>query len=641
MTGPERSPSLDEMKPIGKSTHTAFRPRGKERLLRESTGSVTGTTRRQETGFGCDAQQSNPSVIPSYVPSLAQNILSYLILLGGVLTIPAAAYLTIASYTGIPFWDEWAALHSLATTPHPLPLGWFFWQHNEHRILIYRLLLLADFHFFHGRQVLLYVSMFVMQLGFLVTMAWLLRRVGELRGALWRTTVGLAAFCLFCPSQWENFCWAFQVSFFVPGFFALLAFLSVVLYQRPGGTPGRRWSYVILGLTVASIATYSNGNGMLIWPLLLGIAVMLRVPFKMIGVYALFGFCVSASYFFRYNSPTNHSQPLESLSHMSTVVEYVAKYFGGSFAWITRSYFVPIGWGALLAAMALIAWTIARGHIRRPLPLILVGLILFCLMSAFITALGRINFGTDQAFASRYQTLAMLFWFCLACLLLLALVSAEGRASTSSLMAGIVVIMIIAAATFRFPLREARARRAWQNAASMALMTRVPDYGTIAHTYQLSQIPWQDSLYLRDQHLSFFSTGLYRQLDEPLASAYHISPQNPCQGHVDSVELVPDERTDSVGLKICGWTVDAKSRRPLRQIIVAVDGKIAGFGGVGFERRDVVAALHSGRALLSGWIGFAQVPVSARVLEVYGQVNGGGGICESARVPVPTHGRRF
>ena len=598
---------------------------------------MTSTTRCQEPGFGSDAQQSNPLVIASYVPSLAQNILSYLVLLGGVLTIPAMPYLTIASYTGMPLWDEWGALHSLVTTPHPLPLGWFFEQNNEHRILLSRLLLLADFHFFHGRQVLLFVSMFVIQLGFLVTMAWLLRGVGELRGALWRTAVGLAAFCLFCPSQWESFSMAFLVSFFVPGFFALIAFLSVVLYQRSGGTLGSGWSYVILGLTVASIATYSNASGMLIWPVLLGIAVMLRVPLKMIGVYAFFGFCVSASYFFHYNSPTWHAQPLESLCHMSTLVEYIAKYFGSSFPWSTPSYSVPIGWEALVVAMALIAWTIARGHIRRPLPLILVGLMLFCLMTAFITALGRINFGTDQAFTSRYQTGALLFWFCLSCLLLLAFVSAEGRVFTTSLMAGIVVIMIIAAANFGFPLREVRARRAWQNAASLALITRVPDYGTIAHTYPLSQIPWQDSLYLRDRHLSIYSTDLYRQLDEPLSSAYHISAQSLCQGYVDSVKLVPDERTDSVGLKISGWTVDTKSRRPVRQVIVTVDGKIVGFGGLGFERSDVVAALHSPRALLSGWIGFARIPVSARVLEVYGRVNGSGGVCEVARVPVPTH----
>jgi hypothetical protein len=570
------------------------------------------------------------------VPSLAQNILSYLILLGGVLTIPAAACLTIASYTGVPFWDEWETDYSLLTAPHPLPLGWLFEQHSEHRILYFKLLQLADFHFFHGRQVLLFVSMFVSQLGFLVTMAWLLWRVGELRGARWRTAAGLAAFCLFCPSQWENFSWAFQVSFFASGLFALLAFLSVVLYQRSGGTRRSDWSYVILGLTVVSIATYSNANGMLIWPLLFGMAAMLRVPLKLMGVYALFGIGISASYFFHYNSPPYHAQPLESLRHISTVVEYIARYFGSSFPWSTHDYEVTIGWEAVLVAMALIAWTIARGHLRRPFPLILIGLMLFCLMTAFLTALGRINFGTDQALSSRYQTCALLFWFCLSCLLLV-LVSAEARFLTTILMAGIVVIMILAAANVESPFRVTRARRTWQNAASLALITRVPDYLTIAHITGSSELSWQVSLYLRDRHLSIFSTDLYRKLDQPLASVYHISPRSLCEGHVRSVKLVPDERTDSVGLKIIGWTLDAKSQRPVRQIVLVEGGKIVGFGGLGFEEWDLVAALHSRQALRSGWIGFARVPVSARALEIYGQVNKSGEICEVASVPVPTH----
>jgi hypothetical protein len=204
-------------------------------------------------------------------------------------------------------------------------------------------------------------------------------------------------------------------------------------------------------------------------------------------------------------------------------------------------------------------------------------------------------------------------------------------------MAGIVVIMILAAANVESPFRVTRARRTWQNAASLALITRVPDYLTIAHITGSSELSWQVSLYLRDRHLSIFSTDLYRKLDQPLASVYHISPRSLCEGHVRSVKLVPDERTDSVGLKIIGWTLDAKSQRPVRQIVLVEGGKIVGFGGLGFEEWDLVAALHSRQALRSGWIGFARVPVSARALEIYGQVNKSGEICEVASVPVPTH----
>ena len=105
---------------------------------------------------------------------------------------------------------------------------------------------------------------------------------------------------------------------------------------------------------------------------------------------------------------------------------------------------------------------------------------------------------------------------------------------------------------------------------------------------------------------------------------------------MDIVKFVPEERPGWVGLKISGWTVDAKSRWPVQRIVAAADGKIVGFGVLGFERTDVAADLHSRRVLLSGWIGFAQVPASAKSLNVYGQVDRNGAVCEVATVAVPS-----
>ena len=439
--------------------------------LKESTDGEMSASQGCAQSSASGALQGSSSVATGYVPSLAQNVLSYIILLGGALSIAGAAYLTITSYTGIAFWDEWDTIRTLLATHRLFPVGWLFKQHNEHRMFLYKLLFLADLNLFHGRQVLLFVSMYVIQFGFLATFAWMLRGLGELRGALWRTSVGLAAFCLFCPSQWENFSMAFQVSFFAAGFLALLAVLSVVLYQRSRGSAGRGWPYVVLGVLVASIATYSNGNGIFVWPILLGIAAMLRMPLKTIGVYALCGFCVGASYFFNYATPSQSARPIESFHHMPAVGEYVATYFGSSFPWGTIAYSVPIGWEALFAAAALIAWAIARRRQRHPLFLILAGLLLFSLMTAFITALARVNLGTNQATASRYQTFALLFWFCLSTLLLLALAGAGGRGFVTALMAGVVIVMAIAAANYRMPLRVVKARRAWRTAASLALVT--------------------------------------------------------------------------------------------------------------------------------------------------------------------------
>ncbi len=61
------------------------------------------------------------------------TVLSWVILLGGLLTIGVAAYMVFASYSPLPFWDEWSELHYFAAERHPPFLSWLWTQHNEHK----------------------------------------------------------------------------------------------------------------------------------------------------------------------------------------------------------------------------------------------------------------------------------------------------------------------------------------------------------------------------------------------------------------------------------------------------------------------------------------------------------------------------
>jgi hypothetical protein len=590
------------------------------------------------------------AVVPSFNATRVESVLSWLILIFGIATLGFAGYLTVASYTSVPFMDEWVVLDSLATAPHPLPLGWLVLQNGEHRILFYKLLLLADLQLSKGNHLLIFVTMYAVQLLFLAIIAWTLRTIGRIRGVLWRASVGGGAFCLFCPSQWENLSWAFQISFFLVEFFAFLAILSIAHYGSRDRSPGRRWQYVLLAIMAAAAATYSNANGMLVWPVLICIAVALKASPRVTGVLAASGLSFVAPYFFHYTTPIQHARPLQSIRHPLILIEYVAKYFGGSFL---GRLAVPIGVAGLLAAAALAMGAIIRRDIRRPIIAVLFGLILFCFATASVTALGRLNFGTDQAFASRYQTFALLFWFGLGCLLFLTISANGGRQLRTTLLAAVVVIMLLSAVRYKRCLRGAMEKRVQENVGSFALMTGVPDQKAVSLLFPINDNLWRqfppaaqneikvmipkilavDSRYLRDRQLSFFSGELYRQLNHPLTSAYRIEPQQTCVGYVDAVERVRISETNSVGLRISGWAVDARSRGPVRRIVVSANDAVVGFGEPGFERLDLGTELRSEAAPSSGWIAYAQVPASATSMEVYGVVDGHRGVCRIASVP--------
>ena len=88
--------------------------------------------------------------------------LSWAVLLTGIGSGIASAYLVVTTYSPVPHWDEWALFYDLANGVKSL--GWLWQQHNEHRILTTRLLFLLDVELFHGTQIFLLAAIFLTQL---------------------------------------------------------------------------------------------------------------------------------------------------------------------------------------------------------------------------------------------------------------------------------------------------------------------------------------------------------------------------------------------------------------------------------------------------------------------------------------------
>ncbi len=160
----------------------------------------------------------------------AAALLSYLILASGIATIGVAAYMVVICYTRLPWSDGWTQIFVGARGENPFSLHWLWQQHNEHRLLIPKIFLALDLRFFAARQKLLLAVIFIVQLLEWWLLCWSMRYLGGWRRAQWRTGAGLAAFCLFCPSQWENLTWGFQTCFVLPGFCATLSFVALLLY---------------------------------------------------------------------------------------------------------------------------------------------------------------------------------------------------------------------------------------------------------------------------------------------------------------------------------------------------------------------------------------------------------------------------
>ena len=536
----------------------------------------------------------------------ATSLLSYLVLAGGVTTIGVAAYTVMVCYTSLPWSDGWTQIFVAARDENPFSLHWLWQQHNEHRLLIPKLFLALDLRFFAAKQKLLLAAIFGIQLLEWWLLCWSMRSLGGWRGAQWRTGAGLAAFCLFCPSQWENLTWGFQTCFVLPGLFATLSFVSLLLYwDRSQRHIAGAAKFVILSVIAAIAGICSLANGLLLLPMLLLAAAVLRLRYSVLVTYATTALISIAFYFHNYARPPQSSNPIASARSPLKLIEYVATYFGSSWtygnSWTHHSLALAPCIGFVgLAIAAVFLWRFCRPEKEaRPFHTLLLLLILFCVGTAFLTALGRVADGNSQAFASRYQTISLLFWWCVGCFVLSAAKQSGKQLLLTLAQVLIVAVLLRGALLVRYPLHEAREHAFEQRSTAAALMTSVDDRQQIEHTfpdasYVLSVVP-----YMRGHRLSIFSEPNPVDQNAFMEDLFQVANSGACQGEVQSVDSI--NTAAAWYLRISGWAWDRNASRPAEEIIAASNGKVVGLGAMG----DSISPVRAGHPeITTSFVGF-------------------------------------
>jgi hypothetical protein len=544
------------------------------------------------------------------------SALSYAVLLGGILTIAVALYMVVVSYSSLPLMDGWSEV-SLVRGANPLSPAHLWRQHNEHRLVIPKLFLAADLQLFQARQVFLLASILVIQFLHLALLSWSMRVLGGWRGALWRTGAGVTAFCLFCPSQWENFVWGFQVCFVLPPLFATLSFVALLLYGRESQqNPDKPMAskFLVVSIAAALGASYSLANGSLLWPLLVAAALYLRLRVAAVLSLAITGVVSTLLYLYHYAPPPRHAHPIASIGAPLHLLKYWAVYFVGS--WTHRHSRAPEL--IALAGLAIVVMMLLRvrsyARVFRTFAIQLVLTMMFCAATALITAAGRLNLGTQQAFASRYQTIALLFWCCLG-LLLLGSTFSHPRMRYSFLVTQVclLVIFVRGAAIAQYPIGYARRLGFERNVAAAALLTNVNDPEQLKKVYpQLDRLLVM-ARYMKANQLSVFSGSVSSQLGKPLESVFPLAAFDACAGTVESVDVLVEGR----GLRVVGWAWDRKHNQPPSEIVVTTNGIVTGLGAVG----EFHHCARSMKPLVSssyiGYVGYLPEPPPGSIVNFY------------------------
>ena len=315
----------------------------------------------------------------------------------------STALMTVLCRHAVPYWDQWDNL----IAGRNVTWAWLVSQHNEHRILVPRLIYLFDAWFLDERNDLELFANFALQFATAVIVTFMglkLIRPG------WRGGIVIASLTvtmMFSAIQWENISSPFQVQFFLVCFAAAACF-AVFIEARP------QWLLLAVVFLLQVLAVFSLASGILVPVVTIILALWLRRSRVQVVIQVAVATVLLGLYLHGYVTPPDSQDTITAPSGPLSLAAYLLNelgifpeaFFGRDTLWV---HIVSGGLGLILL-MGLIATNRSRpGPIARA-ETPLVGITLFVLGMCVLTAFGRARFGIEQATSGRYVTPVLLFW---------------------------------------------------------------------------------------------------------------------------------------------------------------------------------------------------------------------------------------
>ena len=511
----------------------------------------------------------------------------------------------VSLHSSLPWFDDWSNLNlfrywaegSLSV------LGALASQFGEHRLLVPRLVFLADDLFFRGQGWLELGAILLVQAFHASLFAMVLGGATSRGGGRW----GLAALIvamMFSLKQAANFSSSFQLQFvgvFAAATFAFMLFGRVVERAEAGlavGTP------LAGSLIAAAISTYCMANGLICGFILIVLALAARLGVRIVAVVAFVWIALVILYAQGYHASPGHAPLSDALRRPIALAVYTACYLGNLAGESNPHGAAVLGFSGIVATAAA-ALLVMRRVVERRSGFALLGVMLFCGATALLTGTGRLSLGVGQALEQRYVTGSVVFWSAQLCFWWIATPRRLPRAALSGLGVWLAVVLVGAQAAAKPALSS---QKHDQDTAADLLLLGLDDPATIARIAWVEADVQDDVPVLRGAAISIFGGPEASLFGHPLAASGSVAAPESCTGGIGTA--LSDPRLGQNGVRVAGWGRDEAHHRRLRRILLADPTGII----VGLAVPDV-----PGRGL-GDWRGFAVTP-SGTALTAYGIVD--------------------
>ncbi|SEM34031.1 hypothetical protein SAMN02800694_0706 [Luteibacter sp. UNCMF331Sha3.1] len=522
-------------------------------------------------------------------PSLARRLATTCIGLSTLMVLLSIVGI-VRAYSPVPYWDMWDGYVGFFLRASSEGWSALFEAHNEHRLILARLLFYPDIAWFGGMGILPLVANVALAGGVAFSLcraALTLTTEGSppTRHAIVALIVGMAFFW----SQRENFTWAFQTQFFLAEALPLFAFqlaASGASAKRAGNLPA-------MGTACAFLAIGAMANGILVFPLLLFLGACIGLGRRWLFGTGLITIATIALFLRAFRGGQTHVPMLLVLQDRPfEVLHFVLRYLGSPLYFALGAAPPAIPSAEVSGAVLLVGacWLVPaawRERRSRPLRIAMLAVVSYVVASALGTALGRlpIQYGLAGALVSRYSSLAMLAWLALVVAASPGLAAGLSRARVPALICAVLLAML------PWQLRAARSQASitWnRELAGLALATGTNDPEAISAVYprEATDIALDTATRARAAGLPPFGRPVFASASGWLGSKL---AQPVCQGGIETSRPLSDEGDQ----RIDGHLRQAFSQSAGQPALV-VDGRDTIVGWVlvaprGARRRDDAA----------------------------------------------------
>jgi len=537
--------------------------------------------------------------------SLTQKNITILFVVIALIQLILAIIGGINHYSPVPFWDMWDGYINFFNKVSSGNVKIWWEQHNEHRILLSKILFWMDIIIFGGRSIFLIILNYVFAALSCLVFWFYLKRLSDTKTITTysRNLIGIAIsiFLFSWFIQEENLSSAFQSQFFLA---FLMPLISFYLLHKSYISINHSKILFALACFAGILSTVTMANGIMTLPLMALLSIVLRSGYVRIIILLLITILVDGFYLVNYKANYSEISFLDLIiNHPIDFLEYFLSYIGNIFYYLTgkgsRFFIAELFALFLIFSAAFFFYRAFKSNFKTSLELSLLTFILYVLGTAFLTALGRFPNGITQALSGRYTTPTLMAWSALL-ILYSPFISNILERKPNYFLWPIFTIL----ALFLFP--QFKALRAdssvfEKKVSALSLELGIKDQLQTSNIYPDVNHLLSVSKFAIEQNISVFNNPLIKDVRELIGKTEANYSTSECLGSVDVIGQIKGKESY---VSIEGWLFDNNSKSTPEYLhILNENYQIIGYGLVGKSRADVKIAIGT-KAEFSGFKGY-------------------------------------